>query len=384
MSLAASLFYPGKIDCAPAVKEMALSFYEVISDEIIASAAQLQPAIREQDLRLDDDLKYAGAERCWMPELGIALELARQGGRSARDSWAQLALCNTMLGNPLDVAMDISAGTCLQFAGLRLPRAETLKISSDGVDALILAGEREFKFRRIGHRWEHDSSPTLLRKYAPGTDVVVTGGNCLDAAVAPPDDIPIESDMFPAAVTNIAEAFSIVEHVAPEYTLWTRQLIRQVHVLGDRVGTTKIRVGRSSPHRPGHISTTAQQTVIAQAETLIHESSHQHFYMLKLTHRVSKETVQQATFISPLNGKMRDISRYLLAYHVVANIMVFYSKATRDQNLDQDFIEERKNYLRPITLEYLDNLIANENLLTDQANDFWQPSKEMIRELCLT
>ncbi len=380
MSFVFGFFRPGDHDCSSAVEDIATGLYEICAQRVLKTAQHAGLNLNESDYRLDaQDLPGSA---CWTPELGATLELVRDAGPFVESALAQLALCNAKFGKNQSVSLKISPSLGLLFAGFPLPRAETLQIESDQSQVKIVVGEQHYRFLRRGSRLELMDCPTVLRRYVGELDIVVTGGNCLDMAFCAAEDIALPADLFSDAVDNVGAAFDLVSQVAPEYTSWTRQLIRQIHVLGERLGSLSQLGGRSAQKRPGQIVTTAPRHLSLQAETLIHESSHQHFYMLQLLSPVAKNTGEEQFFTSPLNGMKREITRYLLAYHVVANMMAFHKRSLETGKGDREIIEGRLTYLRPIAREYITNLTANSDLLTEQGNAFWLPSRSAVLEIC--
>lgn len=380
MTLTSRFFEPGPDDSGADIAHMAISFYNASADRILATARRSGVPFREDDFLIaTDDLP---GERCWTPELGAALELVMQPVDLSTYALAQLALCNARLGGHQDVTLAI--GTCvgLIFAGIPLARADTLRLISDEAHVAITLGEMRYRFSRVGDRLELEDSPTVLRAYTHLADIVVTGGLSNDPSICFPDDIAIAPDMFASATANIQEAVTFISEAAPRYTSWATRLIRQVYVQGARVGPVERKSGRSVQRRPGQIMTSAPRPVPLQAETLIHESSHQHFYMMQLLATVSSRSGPDRTFISPLNGLPREITRYLLAYHVVANMIFFHNEALLQGQADAKIIEDRLRYLRPIGAEYLKTIASNQDLMTAEGIAFWLPSANAVREAC--
>lgn len=376
-----SMFHPGEIDCGPFLERAAEQFFQRASERVSFFAAQAGTEAEVLAKLSSSDVTGKGSA-CWTPELGAAMALARQGGAVVQNAVAQLALCYAALGFAQDMEIPLAPVTAISFSGVPLPRSESIRILSGSGEVVLGIGEDTYCFRRTGTIWTLEDRPYVLRSGIRSTDVIATGGNCLDAAISPADDIAIGSDAFPAAVESLAEAFALVRDTAPEYTEWTRQLIRQVHVLGQWVGKLSKRTGRSSVNRPGLIMATSPWPNVLLAEQLVHESSHQHFYMMQLLSRTIRSGHMDREFISPLNGKRRDVGRYLLAYHVVANMVMFHTRVVETNHPQQELARERLVQLRPMAIEYMDTLTANEDLLTEEGNSFWVPSRDTVRELC--
>ena len=380
MNFAASLFHPSQPGPAPCVEDIAAAYYASVVTKV--ELACRKAGLELDGLDLDPEDSCAVGLMCWTAELGAAHELSRGPMALPGMAAAQVALCNARLGKALDLELALTPAVGLIFAGMPLPRADRLRIRSSEDEVHLRVGEKALVFRREGGRLVLLDRPTVLRTFISPRDVIVTGGSCGDVAISNASDIAIGSDVFPRAVENVGQAFEFISEVAPEYGPWTR-LIRQVHLFSSGFGDDWQRhAGRSSPWRPGYIVATAPATVSLQAETLIHESSHQYFYMMQMLSPVGTQEAAGLELTSPLNGKRREISRYMLAYHAVANMIMFHAKALEKQVDDRSVVQERLRYLRPIALQYLEDLDAHRDVLSEPANDFWSASSGLVRKLC--
>lgn len=380
MDFTTRFFQPVADDVGADIAQMAISFYQASSERVLSRARDAGAIARDEDFLVAPE--NLPGTRCWTPELGATLELIRQPMDLSTTALAQLALCNARLGHAQDLTLTITPCVGLIFAGIPLARADSLRLVSDDRHVAIDVGEMSYHFDRVGDRLELQDSGTVLRAYTRSADMLVTGGLSNDPSICYPDDIAIAPELFASAVENIQDALDFIASVTPHYTSWSRRLIRQVYVQGERVGPIERKAGRSIQRRPGQIMASAPRPVPLQAETIIHESSHQHFYMMQLLAPIASGVGTERSFISPLNGLRREITRYLLAYHVVANMIFFHQDALRHDDHDADIIEDRLRYLRPIGAEYLETISNNQDLMTASANAFWMPSADAVREAC--
>ena len=110
-------------------------------------------------------------------------------------------------------------------------------------------------------------------------------------------------------------------------------------------------------------------------EMLVHEASHQHFFLAKLLGNMDDGT-DTREYLSPMMGMNRPIEKILLAYHAVINMLSLYCNISEQKSGTSDeFLEkriqillEKSNHLRP--------LISQTNSLTPIGKALWLSLRE--------
>ncbi len=96
---------------------------------------------------------------------------------------------------------------------------------------------------------------------------------------------------------------------------------------------------------PGVVSCSFPIGAAALAETFVHEASHQHLNIVRRLGPVVNRT-DAGLYYSPLKGSARPIEAILVAYHAVANMLLFYRDCLSSGIEDSGYCE--RNYARHI------------------------------------
>jgi HEXXH motif-containing protein len=360
--------------------ELAIGYYDAVVTAVFETAFRCDRHVEEKDFRLEDRLLAANGSRCWAPELGYTFQLTHQKGALVDNSLAQLALYNARLGKVQDLRVKAARGSYLMVAGVTIGSAGSIEVRSNENEIEVSSENINLEFEKVESYWECTSHPGVWRKRALGTNVVVTGGNCLDPELVYAVDPPGDTNGFEIAIRNIEEAVSLILACVPEYGPWCERVLRHVHVIGKTREDASF--SRSAASRPGYVVASAPMPVVLQAEMLVHESTHQYYFLLELLTRVPTNPEAKEKFFSPLVGRERPIERLLVAYHAVANMLMFHDALLRNYPEHADLARERLGVLKPAGAHLLGTISQNAHLLTADANAFWQPSQSLIEGLC--
>jgi HEXXH motif-containing protein len=328
-------------------------------------------------MRVDPDLLERNGPRCWLPELGLAFQLSRQGGRQVESSLAQLALGNARLGAGSKLEFSTTRGSYFLFAGCVIPAANSIAIESGGGRVRIAAADFDLEFALEGGAWicTNHELWRLPSQALPG--VIVTGGNCLDPEMVFFSDPAADPAEFEVAAQNIDAGAELIRIHAPAYYSWCADVLRQVHVVGRTATRT---LSRSAPCRPGRVVATSPMDEVAQAEMLVHECTHQYYYMLGLITGLARPEAQGRSFYSPLIGRKRSIERCLMAYHALANMVALHHTLIAD-GINSGTPVKRLETLVPICAETRSILIENKNLLQPLAAEFFEYSVDWLADM---
>jgi HEXXH motif-containing protein len=374
--LARGLFAPS---ARPAVDfgHLARSYYLATSESLVAGALAAGLQFDPDALRLEPGLLDRNGPRCWLPELGLAFQLSRQGGRQVEASLAQLALGNARLGADSNLRFSTTRGGYFLFAGCVIPSANEIAIESGGGHVRITAADFDLEFALEESAWICVNHELWRLPSAALPGVIVTGGNCVDPEMVFFSDPAADPAEFEVAAQNIDAGAEVIRIHSPVYHNWCADVLRQVHVVGK---TTTRTLSRSAPCRPGSVVATSPMDAVAQAEMLVHECTHQYYYLLGLITGLTRPEAEGRSFYSPLIGRKRSIDRCLMAYHALANMVALHHTLI-DAGINSDTPAKRLETLVPICAETRSTLLENRNLLQPLAAEFFEYSVDWLADM---
>ena len=139
------------------------------------------------------------------------------------------------------------------------------------------------------------------------------------------------------------EAFCIIDQYGEAYADWIRFVVGHIRPIVSPSGGM---ISGSSRNRLGEIELSVNVEPIKIAEMIIHEASHQYFYLLEMAcDLVTDRTVEHR---NPVLGRNRPLDKLLLAFHAFVNVENFLAGCLQrglpcDGKLEQ--------YYRNLTLE---------------------------------
>jgi HEXXH motif-containing protein len=116
------------------------------------------------------------------------------------------------------------------------------------------------------------------------------------------------------------------------------------------------------------------------AEILVHESSHQYFYLLERLGPVD-DGADARRYWSPATGSERPLRRILIAYHAFSNVWLFY-QACRASNVGSDYLATNEPKIRRMITE-LDAPLRDNPALTALGRALHEPLAERIEAIGL-
>lgn len=123
----------------------------------------------------------------------------------------------------------------------------------------------------------------------------------------------------------------MIADLVPHYLPWISSLVRGV-VVCEREASFHLTSG-SWEDVPGYVHMSSPHIAIDMADTLIHEASHQYFYLLQRVGPFDDGTDPEL-YYSPATRTKRPVSRLLMALHAFVNVLELYeavlARTTRD------------------------------------------------------
>src|SRR5205085_8039408 len=106
-------------------------------------------------------------------------------------------------------------------------------------------------------------------------------------------------------------AFGLLKSSFPAYSKWVSRVVRRV-ALTSLVGENYFQSGMM-PRACGLAFISGRQDTLSQAETLVHEASHNYFYLLS-TLAAPVDPASDELYYSPFVRVMRSLDRVLSSY----------------------------------------------------------------------
>ena len=172
------------------------------------------------------------------------------------------------------------------------------------------------------------------------------------------------------------DAVQFMEQVSPVYADWAQRLLTVIVPIEAEDG---YQISASYRHRCGEVAMSWRVRPEQMAEIMIHEASHQHFFLAGMLSAYDDGSDQQL-YYSPVVKKHRPIRKILLAYHAFANVLLFYRHA---HNALAG--EERKWLLKESEkimneLEELEVPLRSTKALTPLGRALWEPLSVQLNE----
>jgi hypothetical protein len=133
-------------------------------------------------------------------------------------------------------------------------------------------------------------------------------------------------------------ATDLLDKFAPAYSDWSGRVIRYLVPL--QTNSTGMFDSGSRRFLPGLVTLTALHNPVQIAETLVHEASHQYFYVLERFEPLHDPTDTQL-YYSAIKDSNRPLIHILLAFHAFGNVCLFF-RLVRDRGFVAS--RELKNY----------------------------------------
>ncbi|HYI13417.1 MAG TPA: HEXXH motif-containing putative peptide modification protein [Thermoanaerobaculia bacterium] len=190
----------------------------------------------------------------------------------------------------------------------------------------------------------------------------------LDSQILPTDRLGI-------ALGAHRRAMRLLDDCAPAYARWVRRLLRTTIPLETRTGGIN---SGSSREEPGVIHASIDCAVEGYSEMLVHEVTHQHFYVLARLGAV-EDGSDKNLYYSPFKQTGRPIAMILLAYHAFANVVLLGRACRRSaQMMGSDYFERNEAFLLP-QIEVLEQALQQTRGLTPIGSALWEPLAEQLR-----
>lgn len=257
-------------------------------------------------------------------------------------------------------------------------RAEAALSGSDGATLkLVDAAGAEHVFERIGGAWMAANVPRMPtvapfgRAHLVPNYALPTGGG---------SDFFREchtvSSIDDAAIATFRGGFEALDAAAPEYRAWIDRALNGI-VVGALQPAFKT-VSGSWEEVPGYVHSSYPHSPVVIAELLVHECSHQYYYMLERLGPIDDGTDTELYWSPPIR-KARPLSRVLMAYHALANTLLFFNRIKQTGYDDRGYVDANEAFLRE-DIQTLAKPLRGNPALTEFGRGLFQPLDERITE----
>jgi len=275
--------------------------------------------------------------------------------------------------------------TPMMFANTLVDDVTTLEVDV-GVERLdiVKLGRGDgasFVFRRNGTvgQWAPDGVATLP---SFGVDAAIA---LLPATAVPRDvgsrDIFAECSPVESVDAQAQPAFQagidVLQNVAPRYVPWVERVLHGVVVCA--MDAPFRLVSGSWEDIPAFIHLSCPHAPIDIADILVHESAHQYFYMLQRVGPL-EDGSDTTLYWSPPTRKNRPLTRILMAFHALMNVLQVYESVREHDTADAAYVMANEPALRD-DICALDEPLRRSDALTDLGRGLYEPLAERLETL---
>jgi len=324
----------------------------------------------------EDDWNFAKSQsplEFWHPSLQAFFHL----GGKARGGVGELQVLLRLLdlGTPINFEYDSPLPQTCFFSEWLLERVvavvslresaarQIVRVASDGLSA-------EKKFEYSSGSWCSDLPKNIVRlKYGADFLGVLFNSNCVGSGFVY-SDFEINVDQF---VRRLGDALNMIGLCAPDYLGWVLGSIRYICPLAEVPGG-KIR-GGSVFNSPALVQVGNSIHLCEIADTLIHEASHQYFYLAQRFGPLSTNHIRR--FFSPFVQADRDLATILMTFHAFGNALIFHRAAVKFGVARSKYIAEKMIGPLATISEYLE---GNPDL-TEAGVSIYRPLRNRLGSL---
>jgi hypothetical protein len=253
-----------------------------------------------------------------------------------------------------EIALDAPAR--LRWDDLLLPEASWIRATRSHETATILyerrGGRRRLCLRRGKHGWSTASRQALSTLERHGGRYVLLHRSAVDSLSL--DGVPtVSAQGIAVARRELRRALDLLAQCAAIYLPWVARVLRTLIPVASSGRGTMIYSG-SDQDWPGAAYFSIRCPTVAIAEMLIHEATHQYFYLLARYGALDDRSGRM--FYSPIKKTSRPIGMILLAYHAFGNVLLFYRLCRHAGLADAGYCEQHEAALAPQVRQLQDTL----------------------------
>ena len=314
----------------------------------------------------------------WIPEISTALYALHASSGESVLAWvrAQLTVGGFFAGALESFSLELVEPVSPLYVAGRTISASCLKIEAGKNGLRVLDGQENQLLvvtpARSDHRClfvEEESSLLVLLKRKPAIRLATRDWNRQWG-----DEDRELGNFDQRSLDQFNSAFEFLQEHLPEYYAWVSQMTTELTPIRRPAVNT---IGSSSSDwRWGGLNIAQPASISETVEMLIHEASHQYYYMLNAFGPMVSQDAGK--YYSPLKKCQRPLDRILLGYHAFANASLAFEKLV-EQGFGE-LIEDRKECVD----EYMQELLVpleSEAGLAPMGLALYRPLREKIDHL---
>jgi hypothetical protein len=171
--------------------------------------------------------------------------------------------------------------------------------------------------------------------------------------------------------------FDILREIAPHYLPWIERVLHGVVVCATQEPFHL--VSGSWEDVPAFVHISCPHAAIDIADILVHESSHQYFYLLQKVGPLDDGS-DDTLYYSPATRTKRPLSRLLMALHAFVNVLDLYEAVRRHETPDLAYVVANEPTLLA-DIARLDEPLRDNPALTDLGRGLYQPLADRLSVL---
>lgn len=244
---------------------------------------------------------------------------------------------------------NIQEPVCLRFGGWLLPATKHLKVSAEK-NLIQIGGDLKIELHRNEEgRWV---STSLTEFPSFGLDHRRIFLVCDPAALHRSADA-LELTTDPEGVAKMQagcqEALTLIQRYVPEYLEWVLRAIKYIYPMNETEnsvasGSTRFHFSQI------HLSYTKFR--MPMVESLVHESSHQNYYIASRLGPADDGTDETWYYSPPVNAQ-RQVGKILLAFHAFVNVIILTRRFKEEDFTEGNYVDQNEKLVG----EMLDQLI---------------------------
>lgn len=170
------------------------------------------------------------------------------------------------------------------------------------------------------------------------------------------------------------DTFAFLSATSPGYLKWIERVLNGI-VVGDMQPPYRS-VSGSWEDVPGHVHVSCPHASVDMAEMLVHECAHQYFYMLERVGPMDDGS-DPTLYWSPVIRMKRPLSRVLMAYHAIANVLLYYQEIKAAGVDDGGYVKANEPGVIE-DLRVMDAPLRSSSALTDTGRAIYKPLSEAV------
>jgi HEXXH motif-containing protein len=187
--------------------------------------------------------------------------------------------------------------------------------------------------------------------------------------------LPLAVDaVSPEMAAAWQETLSFMEWHAAAYVPWVQRFLPDIAHLDE----ADYLWSGSSGSRAGLIHASVHYQPAPLAEILVHEGTHQYYHLLGQLGPVDDGT-DTTLYYLPAAGMNRPLHRIVLAYHALANVLLFYRLCRANEAVDDGYCGRNEAKLAP-QIEQLEAPLRDNPVFTAVGRGLCEPLIERVHQ----